>query len=130
MLYNQDWIPPVIDCEMACLLNRAADALEEYGHAKSCLRNANGNMCLVGAIMYAQGIELNNATPNSISTTAALAMIEKTANYMAANIDFKKCHTLVLSPVGWNDMFETSSYQVIGALRQAAVIANAESQGS
>lgn len=132
MLHNPNWKSPVIDCEMTCLLNRAADALERYGHAKSVLRNVDGNMCLVGAIMYAQGIvpTYNNEYRRTLLTDRALEMVARVPEVVKVMGYYNQRYShpgICMSVVGWNDLPETRSYEVIGALRQAAIMAQNES---
>jgi hypothetical protein len=88
--------PPTVTA--ADVLNQAADYLEEHGHCKHDLRDWEGRVCLLGALI-------------SIGQSSGLAMgYAAMSGYLGSD------------PVSWNNAPERTKGEVVAALRAAALL--------
>ena len=103
MLYDPKWTAKEVQLSDAQIYATAADLIKEHGHSKGQLRDANGRMCLWGAIARA-------TDGNALS---------------CSNRSYQLVHQLRpfinnKHPVFWNNAPSTTRRQVLSVLRRAA----------
>ena len=98
------------------VLEKAAEIQVTRGHCKGTLQDAEGRVCLQGALFLACGITLDHdGTPSFYSSP------------MSARL-FDQAHLYVYRHLGsgshrWNDLPTTSGEDVVQVLRAAAALA-------
>lgn len=120
MLYNQDWDRK--PKSVSDVLLKAADLLEQRGHAKFIRVHPNGSMCFLGALEVAQGYEGGYRSPGGdgpLTREAALV----TAKVLGLTV----CYTPYIRIADWNNLPERTAQEVIDAMRLAATVAAKES---
>lgn len=110
------------DTDVAAVLNRAADLIEERGWAKgNCGMLATGPTCLEGAIAAASGLQVETRT--GMGLIYSYAHVGDLPAYKAVESYLNMSSRLRV--YDWNDE-QTSAAPVVEALRAAALIAAAE----
>ena len=89
-------------------LNLAAELVEKRGWTQKTYETRDGQVCLMGAVHMALGIEPNVFTD------------DETFNIYLAARDRLQDILDVDSPIEWNDQPERTKEQVVSALRAAA----------
>lgn len=101
--------------ELAPVFRRAAEVIQERGHAKDVFESETGAVCAVGALRIAAGYDVHNGlglepweavrflSPRICSNTTDEDPTERVAD--------------------WNDAWDRSEAEVIEALRDAATAA-------
>lgn len=110
------------------ILTRAADLIEERGHAKDWYCDESGALCIVGAMCAAVGIEPEPYTATDGTEEGWSTWGSNWQQVRAAQERFERLAGL---PVGhdapsWNDREETTGAEVVAKLREAAEAARAE----
>lgn len=121
MLYNQDWNKsqqnPVAD-----LLLRGAYLIEKYGHTKGELKNENGAMCFMGALVEGEPRSESLQWPK---------VIEDAAEITVKAINLELDNDYITTIVDWNNAPERTGEEVIAAMRLAAqLVQQGESNGN
>ncbi len=110
MLYDTKWAKEVVVDEVAEILLKAADYMEEHGWRTFGRKAQNGAVCLVGAIaaiVYGDaGVKIDNGIdPYSHPATKRVKLL-----------------TGDISPADWNDCRCRSGAEAVAMLRRAAYL--------
>ena len=89
------------------LLLKAADALETFGHCKYRLRDDQGRMCLVGALLFAKTGKSHFPDDKFVASSII-------------RVPFLRIEKSVGEPVSWNNAPERTAEEVIATLRRVA----------
>lgn len=114
MLYNTNWNVPTNSVRETLL--RAANLLEERGHVKYTLKDPNGSMCALGAILEAEGYKWNHdwEAEDSLTRPAATAICK------ALGLESKGRWGPQSVVAEWNNDPAISPSDVMKGMRQAA----------
>ncbi len=94
------------------VIRRAAVGIQECGHAKSALRDKNGGMCALGALVWAV-----TGNPESISDTGICPQVVAAAHLTLGQ-------HLGVEVVSWNNHPDRTADEVVGAMIACAEIAD------
>ena len=109
MLNNKNWD---LD-EVGQTLNKAADLIEQYGHAKFTVQDAEGRMCIQGAVYMAINDNVDwNDTPLSTKSFEALS------SHLGLKFTFQ--HEALVNVCKWNNYEAQSKNEVLNLLRTVA----------
>lgn len=108
--------------ELAPLFRKAAEVIEQRGHAKDMFESETGAVCAVGALRIAAGYYAEPPVEGGIFASEPLAAVKFLSSRIYSN-------TTDEDPVeriaDWNDAWDRTEAEVIEALHDAAAAAKA-----
>lgn len=112
----------------ADILDKAADLIEERGHAKRVHVTKRGCLCSAGAMYAAAGIEpvQGQRAPDSWQTWRAELDYDVMRAYDWFGDWLKRSGVDITDAVQWNDKVKRTKEEVVSTLRAAAEAARAE----